>query len=59
MTLEITREAVTEGRVEEVVGWLGPLWPNMLDGQRYENLYAKNRFANSIDVGHFSSELEK
>ncbi len=24
LTLEITREAVTEGRVEGVLGWLGP-----------------------------------
>jgi surface antigen len=59
MTLEVTEEAVTERGVEGVLGWLRPLWPNMLDGQRYETIEAENRFANSINVGHFSSELGK
>jgi hypothetical protein len=59
VTLEVTEEAVTDGGVEGVLGWLRPLWPHMLDGQRYETIEAENRFANSINVGHFSSELGK
>jgi surface antigen len=59
VTLEVTGEVVTDGRVEGVLGWLKNLWPNMLDGQRYETIEANNRFANSINVGLFSSELGK
>ena len=59
VTLEITDEAVTEGRVQSVLGWLDTLWPNRLDGQRYEMISAKNRFANSIGTGSFSTENGK
>jgi hypothetical protein len=57
VTLEITEEAVTEGRVEEVLGWLGDVWPNQLDGQRYETLGADYPLANALSVGWFSTEV--
>lgn len=59
VTLEITEEAVTAGRVEGVLGWLDEIRPNQLDGQRYETLGAKYPLANSLGVGWFSTEVGK
>ena len=59
VTLEITQDAVTEGHVEEVLGWLQELWPNMLDGKRYETIDASNRLANSLTSNSFSTEITK
>ena len=59
MTLEITGESVTSGRVEKVLGWLGDVWPNQLDGRRYETIKAENRLANSLSPNSFSSEIQK
>jgi hypothetical protein len=59
VTLEVTDEAVTEGRVEEVLGWLSAIRPNQLDGQRYETLGARYPLANSLGVGWFSTEVGK
>ncbi len=59
VTLEITDEAVTEGRVEEVLGWLKQIWPNHLDGERYETIEATNRLANSLSANSFSTEIGK
>lgn len=57
VTLEVTREPVTERRVEAVLGWLDDVWPNKLDGQRYETITAENRLANSLGTGWFSTEV--
>jgi hypothetical protein len=57
MTLEITDDPVTKGVVEGVLGWLEAVWPSQLDGQRYETVEAKNRFANSLSTGNFSTEV--
>lgn len=59
VTLEITREAVTKGRVERVLGWLSEVRPNQLDGQRYETLGAEYQLANLLGVGWFSTEVGK
>ncbi|NFV79476.1 hypothetical protein [Magnetospirillum aberrantis] len=59
ITLEITDEPVTEGRVEKVLGWLDDVWPNQLDGQKYETIKAENRFANSLSTGNFSTEVKQ
>jgi hypothetical protein len=48
VTLEITREAVTEGRVEGVLGWLDELGGGMLDGARISSIKAENRLANDL-----------
>ena len=48
MTLEITEEAVTEGRVEGVLGWLDNLGGGMLDGAKISSINAKNRLANDL-----------
>jgi hypothetical protein len=56
VTLEITEEAVTEGRVEGVLGWLGDLWPNQLDGENSRTIYTDNRFANSLSARDFSTQ---
>jgi len=59
VTLEVTDEPVTEGKVEAVLGWLSTIWPNHLDGQRYETLGARFPLANSLGVGWFSTEVRK
>ena len=59
VTLEVTRQPVTEGRVEGVLGWLREIWPNMLDGRRYQTIEATNRLANSLGAGSFSTEISK
>ncbi|GJL61949.1 MAG: hypothetical protein NPIRA04_06030 [Nitrospirales bacterium] len=48
ITLEITDEPVTEGKIEKVLGWLVTVGNGMLDGQRISSIYAKNRLANSL-----------
>lgn len=58
VTLEITEEAVTEGRVERVLGWLDEVWPNRLDGQRFGTVRAENRLANSLSANSFSTEVK-
>lgn len=59
VTLEVTNEAVTDGVVEEKLDWLARIWPNQLDGRRYETIQAENRLANSLGVGWFSTEVRK
>ena len=59
ITLEVTDEPVTEGVVEGVLGWLSDIWPNHLDGRRYETIEATNRFANSLSANSFSTEISK
>lgn len=59
VTIAITDEPVTKGRVEDVLPWLRSVWPNQLDGQRYQDIRAPNRFANSIGTGSFSTEIRR
>ena len=59
ITVETTQDPITKGKVEQVLGWLDEIWPNMLDGQRYETIKASNRFANSLATGDFSTEVRR
>jgi hypothetical protein len=59
ITLEITDERVTEGKVQEVLGWLQDIWPNRLDGRRFETMESSNRVANSLSANSFSTEIHK
>lgn len=56
ITLEITNELVTKGRVEKVLGWLGGYYDKMFDGRKYETIRSENRFANSLSSGYFDTE---
>jgi hypothetical protein len=56
ITLAITDETVTKGRVEELLGWLGDYYDKHLDGNRLETVKAENRFANSLASGAFDTE---
>ncbi len=56
ITLEITDEPGTEGRVEEVLKWLNDYYGQKLDGSRYETIKAQNRFANSLSAGNLDTE---
>jgi len=53
MTLEMTGEAVTSGRVEQVLGWLGEYRNKLFDGRRIHTIYAENKLANSLGAGSF------
>lgn len=57
VTLEVTDEPVTEGVVEGKLTWLSKIWPNQLDGRRYESIQAANRLANSLGAGWFSTRV--
>jgi hypothetical protein len=56
ITLAITDEPVTKGRVEAVLGWLDEYYDKHLDGNRLETVNAENRFANSLASGAFDTE---
>ncbi|WP_417415418.1 hypothetical protein [Hoeflea sp.] len=57
ITLAITDEPVTKGRVEAVLGWLEAYENKQLDGDRYTKLSAPNRFANSLNRLDFQRGL--
>ena len=57
VTLEITREAVTVGVVEGVLGWLDDVWPNTLGGQRFHVIRTDYPLADSPSAGNFSTEI--
>lgn len=48
VTLEITDEAVTKGRVEPVLGWIETVGDGMLDGKQFSSINAENRLANDL-----------
>ncbi|MGD9851514.1 MAG: hypothetical protein AB7T38_09620 [Nitrospirales bacterium] len=48
ITLEITDEPVTEGKIEQVLGWLKTIGGGMLDGRRISTINAENRLANDL-----------
>lgn len=57
VTLEITDEPVTKGRVEAVLSWLSVIWPNRLDGQRFGSIQTNYPLANSLSANAFSTEI--
>jgi len=56
ITLEITDEEVTKGKVDALLPWLGSYYGKKLDGRRYETIEAENRFANSLGAGDFDTK---
>ena len=56
ITLEITDEPVTKGKVEEVLEWWSSYKNKQLDGDRYTSLNAIRRFANSLNRLSFKRE---
>jgi len=59
VTIQITDEPVTQGRIERVLGWLSSAWPNRLDGQRFGTIRTDHPFANSLSANSFSTEIHK
>ena len=57
VTLEITEEAVTEGRVVPVLPWLITIGSYRFDGQRFGTIQIDNPFANSLQAGAFSTAV--
>lgn len=53
VTLSITDEPITKGRVEKLLGWLNESQNKQLDGDRYRRADAKNKFANSLNISAF------
>lgn len=58
MTMSITDEPVTKGRVKAVLEWLERYYSKRLDGQRYGSIETDNPFANSLASGAFDTEKE-
>jgi len=56
ITLEITNEPVTRGRVEKVLGWLDNYYNKRFDGKRFGTVKTDNPFANSLASGAFDTE---
>ena len=59
VTLEVTREPMTGGQVDGVLGWLRRIWPNRLDGNRFGPIASKTNLASTLEVGFFSTEIKK
>jgi len=53
ITLEITDEPVTEGKVEKLLGWIDNYYDTLLDGNTIHTIKAPNRLANSLASGSF------
>ena len=56
ITVQITEDPVTTGIVQRLV-WLPAFYDKMLDGQKINTIYAKNRFANDLYQGDFSKGI--
>lgn len=56
ITLEITDESVTDGKIGQVLAWLATVGDGMLDGRRISMLEAENRLANDLSRLNFKSE---
>lgn len=56
ITLSITRERVTNGKVDKVLPWLNEYYDKKLDGGRIEILDTPCCFANSLGAGSFDTE---
>lgn len=50
ITLEITKEAITQGEVVKVLGWLDSIKNKQLDGDKFQRASAQNQFANSLNI---------
>ena len=60
VSLEITSEKVTAGRVETVLDWLKDYWPNNLNGESLFMLAdPKNPPARYLSANSFSTEISK
>lgn len=58
ITVAITDEPGTKGKVDAVLGWLGSYYDRHLDGNRLEMIEAENRLANSLASGVFDTEKD-
>lgn len=59
MTVQITDEEVTTGRVEQILGWFGALDGKLLDGRQFSTIKAENRLANNLSKGNFVRTRKK
>jgi hypothetical protein len=55
ITLDITDEAATVGKIDKLLRWLGDYYGQKLDGERYQTIEAVNRFANSLSASNFDT----
>jgi len=55
MTLALTKEPVTKGKVGKVLGWLKDFYVNQLDGNRFETTKSEKPFANSLSAASFDT----
>jgi len=55
ITMTITNEPVTTGKLEDVLVWWSEYENKQLDGDKYTDFYAKNRLANSLNRRDFKN----
>ena len=55
ITMTITNEPVTTGKLEDVLAWWAGYENKQLDGDKYTDFYAKNRLANSLNRRDFKT----
>jgi hypothetical protein len=56
ITLAITAEPVTRGRMKSLIPWLVDYYSQRFDGQRFGTIKTHNPFANSLASGAFDTE---
>lgn len=59
ITLSITEEPVTAGRVNALLPWLPDHYSKRFDGQRFGTIKTSNPFANSLASGAFDTEKSR
>ncbi|UJW73549.1 hypothetical protein [Rhizobium sp. SL42] len=59
ITMWITDEPVTEGRVKSLLPWLHAYYSKRFDGQRFGTIKTNNPFANSLASGAFDTEKSR
>lgn len=56
--IAITSNLKTGGKITRIIPWIKEHYPKQLDGNRYETIKSKKRFANSLSSGVFTTERE-
>ncbi len=59
ITLEITDDPLTDGRMSSVLDWLPSYFDRRLDGNRFGTIKSKNPFANELSSGAFITRRSK
>ena len=59
ITLEITHDPMTEGKVASILPWLFKIWPDRLNGERFGNVDPNVSLSGYLSSNDFSTEIKK